>query len=255
MTSGRSLSMSVPLRYNQPKNFADDLTHQQDYYLFLDIDGMLADLTLNPKDSVISDTTLTILQKIQRQGIRIAIVTGRSLAETRKLVSPLQLPIAAIHGFEIALVDDCDNNQTNIASVDTIELAVIRQAIIQSCNPFDGFTVGNKPYPVALHFWQDLALVEVAYLIMRKMLKKYPNWTLKPGEYVWEMVPKGANKGTVILALLKKMQSSDNVCPVFIGDNVTDEAGFMAVQGESRITKNYPQLIEGMGINVGIGPT
>lgn len=253
MTSGRSFGLNKPAIYIQPKNFADYLPHQQDYYLFLDIDGTLADFTLNPKDSFIPDITLAILQKIQRYGVKIAIVTGRSLAEARELVFPLQLPIAASHGLEIALVGDGD--EANIVSVDTIELTVIRQAIIELSNPFEGLTVENKPYSVALHFRQNPALVDVAYTIMQRMLKKYPSWTLKPGKCVWEMAPKEANKGTAILTLLQKMQSSDNVYPIFIGDDITDEAGFMAIQGENITMRDYLHPIEGLGIKVGSEPT
>ncbi len=250
MTSGRSPSINRRSIYIPPKSFADYLSHQQGYCLFLDIDGTLADFTLNPKDTVIPNSTIKILQKIQNYGVKIAVVTGRSLAEARQMLSPLSLPIAATHGLEIAFDGD-DNNEINTASVDTMELTVIRQAIVQSCIPFDDFTVENKPYSVALHFRQNPALANDAYAIMSEILKDHNNWTLKSGKYVWEMVPKGVDKGTAILTLLKKMQSSESLCPIFIGDDITDEAGFVAVQGESKSLKDSPQLIKGMGIKVG----
>ena len=106
MTSAKSPSINRRPIYIPPKNFADYLSHQQGYCLFLDIDGTLADFTLNPKDSVIPTSTLTLLQKIQTHGMKIAAVTGRSLAEARLMLSPLTLPIAATHGLEIAFDDD-----------------------------------------------------------------------------------------------------------------------------------------------------
>lgn len=255
MTSGRSPNINRRPIYIPPKNFADYLSYQQDYFLFLDIDGTLADFTMNPKDSVIPDSTLILLQKIQSHGVKIAAVTGRSLAEARQMLFPLILPIAATHGLEIAFDDGSYTNETNVVSVDTMELAVIKQAIIQSCIPFDDFTVENKPYSVALHFRQNPALADAAYTIMVETLKSHDNWTLKSGKYVWEVVPKGANKGSAILALLKKMQSNKSVFPIFIGDDITDEAGFMAVQGDSKSLEDDSQLIKGMGIKVGYEPT
>ena len=255
MTSGRSPSINRRPIYIPPKNFADYLSYQQDYCLFLDIDGTLADFTMNPKDSVIPTSTLTLLQKIQTHGVKIAAVTGRSLAEARQMLSPLTLPIAATHGLGIAFDDSSDNNETNVVSVDTMELAVIKQAIIQSCIPFDDFTVENKPYSVALHFRQNPALADEAYAIMAETLKTHNNWSLKSGKYVWEVVPKGVNKGSAILALLKKMQSNKSVFPIFIGDDITDEAGFVAVQGNSKLLADDSQLIKGMGIKVGCEPT
>lgn len=253
--------------YIQPKNFADYLSNQQDYYLFLDIDGTLADFTLNPKDSTIPNTTLMLLQTIQSHGVNIAIVTGRSLAEARQMLSPIQLPIAATHGLEIAFdggIDrdkdnDGNNKKNSAAQVDTIELAAIKQALIQSCLPYDDLIIEDKPYSVALHYRQNPALADVAYTIMSKTLKNYSNWILKKGKYVWEIVPKGVDKGTAILTLLKKMQTSDNLCSIFIGDDITDETGFMAVQGDNKsIEKQHKpvkSLANGMGIKVGSEPT
>jgi trehalose 6-phosphate phosphatase len=251
VTLGRSPSINRRPIYIPPKKFADYLSHQQGYCLFLDIDGTLADFTLNPKDSVIPNSTIKILQKIQDHGVKIAAVTGRSLAEARQMLSPLSLPIAATHGLEIAFDDGDDNNEINTASVDTMELTVIRQAIVQSCIPFDDFTVENKPYSVALHFRKKPALADAAYTIMVETLKSHDNWTLKSGKYVWEMVPKGVDKGTAILTLLKKMQSSESLCPIFIGDDITDEAGFVAVQDENQIIEDYQQPVKGIGIKVG----
>ncbi|WP_201555509.1 trehalose-phosphatase [Psychrobacter sp. 72-O-c] len=271
MTSARSPSLNVPSIYIQPRNFADYLSNQQDYCLFLDIDGTLSDFTFNPKDSVIPNTTLMLLKKIQSYGVKIAIVTGRSLSEARQMLSPIQLPIAATHGLEIAFDGKKDNDDTNVAQVDIIELDAIRQALIQSCLPYDDFAIEDKPYSVALHYRQNPALADMAYSIMSRILKNYANWILKKGKYVWEIVPKGVNKGKAILTLLKKMQTSNNLCAIFIGDDITDEAGFMAVQGDSRLIENNNLIEEnrstgknhklvkgslnGMGIKVGSEPT
>lgn len=252
-------------KYLPPKNFADNLCDQQEYCLFLDIDGTLADFTLNPKDSIIPTPTLTLLQKIQSHGVKIAAVTGRSMEEARQMLSPIRLPIAATHGLEIAGYGDSDDNhdsEISTASVDTIELDVINQSISQSCKAFDDFTIENKPYSVALHFRQNPALADVAHTIMLETAKNYPNWTLKPGKFVWEMTPRGVNKGAAILTLLKKMQSKDDVCPIFIGDDITDEAGFLVLRsGNQRLEKSKPldspcfQSVKGMGIKVGSGPS
>lgn len=255
MTSAKSPSINRRPIYIPPKNFADYLSHQQGYCLFLDIDGTLADFTLNPKDSVIPTSTLTLLQKIQTHGMKIAAVTGRSLAEARLMLSPLTLPIAATHGLEIAFDDDSISNDENIVSIDTMELATIRQAIIQSCRPYNNLIIEKKPYSVALHFRQAPDLGDMAYTIMTETLKTHNNWSLKSGKYVWEVVPKGVSKGSAILTLLEKIQRPNPLCPIFIGDDITDEAGFVAVQGDSKSLADDSQLIKGMGIKVGCEPT
>ena len=253
--------------YIQPKNFADHLSNEREYCLFLDIDGTLADFTINPKDSIIPKTTLSLLQEAQSHDVKIAIVTGRSLTEARRMLSPLKLPIAATHGLEIAFDSgtcinrNSDDHDTVVAQVNIMELAAIRQAIIQSCLPYDNVTIENKPYSVALHYRQNPSLADMAYRIMSTIVKKYSNWILKKGKYVWEIVPKGVNKGTAILTLLENMRTNDNLCAIFIGDDITDEAGFRAVQGDNESRENrfnaekYKPEPQGIGIKVGSEPT
>ncbi|MES1965133.1 trehalose-phosphatase [Psychrobacter sp. AH5] len=256
MTLGRSIDVSSSPRYIPPQHFTDYLSYQQNYALFLDIDGTLAEFTLDPKNSFIPKSTLQILQQIQSCGVKVAIVTGRSLVEARQMLSPLDLPFAATHGLEIALGKGLNNieksdNTVNVAGVNSAELAVIKQAIAQSSQPYNELSVENKPYSIALHFREDPTLADVAYNIMTKTLEHYPNWVLKPGKYVWEIVPKGADKGSAIISLLQQMSANDTLCPIFIGDDSTDEAGFIAVQqAYSSIVKQH-NIIKGMGIKVG----
>ena len=257
MTSGRNPHLDTSSIYIQPNKFADYLSYQQSYCLFLDIDGTLADFALNPKDSVIPYTTLTLLKKIQNHGVKIAIVTGRSLVEARKMLSPIQLPIAATHGLEIAFDDakDSDDPSTSIIHVDTAELTAIREFIIQSCTSYTDLTIEDKPYSVGLHYRQDPTLADVADTIISAVLDSHPDWTVKRGKCVCEVVPKGINKGAAILTLLEKMKKNADLCPIFIGDDVTDEAGFMAIQAEKQSIEKCQKTMTGMGIKVGHEPT
>lgn len=256
MTSARDSDVDMSSTYIQPNKFADYLSYQQHYCLFLDIDGTLADFTLNPKDSFIPETTLTLLKKIQNHGVKIAIVTGRSLVEAKQMLAPMQLPIAATHGLEIAFDDaDSGNHHTSIIHIDTAELATIRQLITQSCPPHTTLTIEDKPYSVGLHYRQDPTLADVADTIIATVLDSHPDWTVKRGKCVCEVVPKGINKGAAILTLLEKMQTNEYLCPIFIGDDVTDEAGFMAIQAEKQSMEKGEKTVTGMGIKVGREPT
>ncbi|MGM8885641.1 trehalose-phosphatase [Psychrobacter sp. 1U2] len=264
MTSARSVRTDSCPKYLQPEHFADYLSVRQNYALFLDLDGTLADFTLDPKDSVIPQSTIKLLQQIQSCDVKIAIVTGRSLAEAKQMLSPLKLPIAATHGLEIASHSSANNSSdisvveesvtdVNITCVNSTELAAIKRVIVQSSYPYKDLSIENKPYSVALHFRRAPALADVAYNIMTNALKNYPSWVLKPGKYVWEIVPKGANKGAAIVTLLKRMSANDGLCPIFIGDDSTDEAGFIAVQDIYTSTGKDRKVVRGLGIKVGSG--
>jgi trehalose 6-phosphate phosphatase len=264
VTLAKNSRLNIPTVYIEPRDFADYLSIQQDYCLFLDIDGTLADFTLDPKDSSIPDTTLSLIKDIQSCGVDIGVVTGRSLAEAKQMLSPIQVPIAATHGLEIEFdrneAQGTSYDSTDTLQFDNIELSAIKMAIVQSCKPYDDFTIEDKPYSVALHYRQNPNLADTAYAIMAKTVKNRVDWTLKQGKYVWEAVPKGADKGAAILTLLKKMQADHKLCPIFIGDDITDEAGFRAIQQEDALSDNtsmaqLDQPIKGMGIKVGSGAT
>ena len=252
MTLTTTSCLNSPPICIMPKDFADYLSCQQRYCLFLDIDGTLAEFTVDPKESVIPSSTLTILQDISSCGIAITAVTGRSLNEARQMLSPLQIPIAATHGLEIAFDGTTDNNKKSTA-VDIGQLLAIKKSVTQSCLHFHGLTIETKPYSIALHYRQNPSLKDIAYDIMEEVLKNSPNWQLKQGKYVWELVPKGADKGTAILTLLKKIPDSAMICPIFIGDDITDEAGFIAVQNNYNFIDevNTDKAVKGIGIKVG----
>ena len=63
------------------------------------------------------------------------------------------------------------------------------------------------------------------------------------GKKVFEIKPSQANKGKVIEALMADMPFTDR-CPVYIGDDITDEDGFAAVN-----------RLGGHSIRVGASPT
>lgn len=268
MTPAPDSSVNTSPIHLQPNKIADHLSYNKKYCLFLDIDGTLAKFTLDPKDSHIPNSTLLLLQDIQSCGVSIAIVTGRSFFKAKQMLYPMQLPIAASHGLEIVpnngLNSSLNNDESTTAvPVDPSELNDIKQIIIALCAPYADFTLEDKPYSVALHYRQNPALADVAYNLMEKVSNNYPNWCLKQGKFVWEIVPEGVNKGTAILTLLQGLPAVDTLCPIFLGDDITDEAGFLAVQNPSGVIDEkegksehyYQHLTKGMGIKVGEEPT
>lgn len=226
--------------------------------LFLDIDGTLAPFTLVPTDSKIPDNTLIRLKKLQCLGIFIAIITGRNLSEARQMLTRLpfpelvSVPIGATHGLEIALTAD---SAPVVAYFVSDELPLIVANIEAQCKSLtgEGLLIEKKPHSVALHYRQNPALADTAWQIMQMTADNFPNWQLKSGKFVWEIMPKGVDKGQAVTTILTHMKQQFtqlhtlalnplnlSLFPIFIGDDVSDEAGFLAVQAAG-----------GMGIKVG----
>ena len=74
-------------------------------------------------------------------------------------------------------------------------------------------------------------------------LTHFQAFELKAGKFVFELVPKGANKGSAIQHIHQQAHLSDHY-PIFIGDDLTDEAGFQVINS-----------LKGCSIKVGTGNT
>lgn len=270
--------------YLSPASLANYLPKDSHYYLFLDIDGTLAQFTHDPKDSYVPKSTLSLIQQLQAVKVDTAVVTGRSLAEAKQMLNPLQLPIAATHGHEVDFAHYKKDDVTDIGSQFfppyhyqyqyqyqnqaqsksnphgntrvLAQLKQIKQSILDSCQHYPQLRIEDKPLSCAVHYREHPSLAQASQKLMLKAILGMENWELKQGKYVWEAVPKGINKGTAIMTLLTAMRSmpTDDKKPVtliFIGDDITDEAGFKAINSlvTSNVTGTIP--IHGMSIKVG----
>lgn len=219
----------------------NQLAQSSAHCLFLDIDGTLSPFEIRPTDSRIPNDTLNLLERLQMAGVPIAVITGRSLAEARQLLHPLQMPMGATHGFELAYAQ---KQHLSIEPDILAELPSIIEQIQQRMaqRQLSDALLEIKPYSVALHYRQNPALAATVANLMQEVLKRFAHWQLKQGKFVWEILPQGVDKGTAVAVLLDYFNCDSRVtyCPIFIGDDISDEAGFLAVQA-----------VNGMGIKVG----
>ncbi|MGE5089661.1 MAG: trehalose-phosphatase, partial [Candidatus Levyibacteriota bacterium] len=69
--------------------------------LFLDVDGTLLHIADAPDRVRVEDRTLDLLARARDATCgALALITGRSIADTDRLFAPLALPVAGQHGFE-----------------------------------------------------------------------------------------------------------------------------------------------------------
>jgi trehalose 6-phosphate phosphatase len=100
-----------------------------------------------------------------------------------------------------------------------------------------------KSAGVALHYRRAPHLQALCLQAMHDALRQAPGMELLQGKCVLEAKPAGPSKGRAIADFMRQPPFAGRV-PLFIGDDVTDEAGFTAVQA-----------LGGVGIKVGDGPT
>ena len=197
---------------------------QQSLCLFLDIDGTLSEFNRDPAQSFIPSDTLNTLQKILDINIPVIAITGRSVAVASALLRPLNLPIAGIHGLEIRL-----NPQQEIRiAPNHIDFSVVQQDLYAACLPYPELRIENKTHAVALHYRQCPQLASMAKHISQQIQSLHPALKINVGKYVYELLPQGADKGQAIQTFLQHLKLA-HVLPIFIGDDQTDESGFITI--------------------------
>ena len=206
--------------------------------LFLDFDGTLADLAPQPEAVRVADNLVPLLRQLfSRVDGALAIVSGRRLSDLDEFLSPLELPSAAEHGAQRRLADG------HVVSITPPDLQHAIKAAVALATQHAGLRVEIKNAAVALHYRHAPALEMRCLQVMTEAVAASSGVELLSGKYVFEIKPAGVSKGTAIAAFMREAPFAGRV-PLFAGDDVTDEAGFAAVQS-----------LGGAGIKVGDGKT
>lgn len=215
-----------------------DLLGGADCALFLDFDGTLVDIAALPSQVVVTPELLATLAALQlRLGGRLAVVSGRPIAELDTLLAPLVLPAAGVHGMERR---GADGVVRRLPQPDFSRVRAEAQAL---ATRHPGLWVEEKHGALALHCRQAPALYPLCSAAMGAAIADRPDLALMAGKMIVEVKATGTGKGTAIRDFLSEAPFRGHR-PLFIGDDTTDEAGF-----------EYVQRIDGIGLKVGPGPS
>ncbi|MAF05961.1 trehalose-phosphatase [Herbaspirillum huttiense] len=207
--------------------------------LFLDFDGTLVDLAPQPEEIVVPPELITLLQRIQQESDgALAIVSGRPLDQLDFFLAPLRLPAAGVHGAERRTADG------RILQQPVPDVHHLRERLLPLVESHPGLQLELKRGALALHYRHAAHLEQRCVETMMDALRHEPGFTLLHGKMVVEAKPH-INKGDAVAAFLHEAPFRGRR-PVFIGDDVTDEAGFAIAQGE---------VFGGFGIKIGAGPS
>jgi trehalose 6-phosphate phosphatase len=212
--------------------------------LFLDIDGTLLELAPTPASVRVDAGISALLPALaQRLDGAVALITGRSMADADRLFRGLSLPIAGQHGLERRAADG--SLHRHLPSFAGLER--LRRDLNAFVAQHDGLMLEDKGTTLALHYRQAPRLASHVHRTLRShlasALANEAGWGLQPGKGVIEVKPDGRDKGTVILEYMEEAPFASRL-PVFVGDDKTDEYGFVAVT-----------VAGGWAVKVGRGPT
>lgn len=205
----------------------------RDWALFLDVDGTLLEIADHP-DAVRGSPRLKLLLRralLDLDGC-VALVSGRPIVELDRLFAPLVMPAAGLHGVERRSADGTFHYS---AAMDD-RLHAVRHRLMEFAQAHPGILVEDKGAALALHYRNAPDKRDESAELMAEVADAAGDaFHLQHGKMVLELKPAGRDKGTAVRQFMDESPFRGRT-PVFVGDDVTDEDGFAAVNhlgGES----------------------
>ena len=190
--------------------------------LYLDFDGTLVDFAPAPDLVQVRSELPALLSSLHaRQHGAVAVISGRRLSEVDRLCSPLILAGAGVHGAELRPVAQgptqfhTDPRVHELA--ETLRTRFARDPRI---------LIEDKGAAVALHFRLAPERADECMETMRALAKPGALQVLAGNKVIEARVP-GFDKGHAIRMLAVQAPFAGRM-PVFVGDDRTDEDGFVA---------------------------
>ncbi|MBB4200331.1 trehalose 6-phosphate phosphatase [Rhodoblastus sphagnicola] len=212
----------------------------QTYCIFLDFDGTLVEIADRPEDVRIDPTMLQFLENLRdASGRALALVSGRDIGVIDRLIHPLILPVAGVHGLQRR--DAAGRLHSPIIDQSIVEAIAAEAAAAFRLEP--GVVIEKKTGAVAIHFRLRPDFEKPCLAFARKILRTRSDLNLIEGKMVCEIRLSGSDKGAVVDAFLIERPFKGKT-PIFAGDDATDEPAFATVNAR-----------DGLSIKVGAGPT
>lgn len=207
---------------------------------FLDYDGTLSPIVADPDKAYMTKKMRATLKDVARH-FPTAIVSGRCIDKVFSFVRLAELYYAGSHGMDIKGPTNRRStkkgNEEVLLQPASEFLPMINEVyniLVEKTKSVPGAKVENNKFCLSVHFrcvdeknW--VALAEQVSLV----LDEYPKLRLTQGRKVLEIRPTIKwDKGKALEFLLESLgyANSDNVFPVYIGDDRTDEDAFKVLR-------------------------
>jgi trehalose 6-phosphate phosphatase len=213
------------------------LASRPDLGLFLDVDGTLLEFAATPHAVDVPAHLIELLYRLSAQSDgAVALVSGRSLDDLDRLFAPHRFSGAGVHGCELRQPD----GRLITPSVDGEAIKTLHEQVGDFDDEIPGVLIEYKPYGAAIHYRlcpeAEHSVLAYAQAVLARCATGF---TLQRGKYVYEIKLAAYTKGSAIRALMELPPFRGRQA-VFIGDDVTDEDGFEAVN-----------LVGGISVRVG----
>jgi trehalose 6-phosphate phosphatase len=248
ITATTSASLKAHLKHHNallPPEARTLLQSGRNVALFLDFDGTLAEIASHPDAVIVSVATRHVLARLQRAlGGAVAIVTGREIATIDQYLAPLQLAVAGVHGLIYRNAMGLTTSVVDASAAAQLP-GLVDMLVVPLLRNHRALTLEYKTGAVALHYRNAPEQAAACADVMQAVADQLPDAGVRlcHGRQVVEVVAGHSHKGAAVATYLAAPPFRGRL-PVFIGDDVTDEDGFVAVHEGG-----------GLSIKVGGGPT
>ncbi|KAL5559032.1 hypothetical protein UlMin_035243 [Ulmus minor] len=208
--------------------------------MFLDYDGTLSPIVEDPDLAIMSNEMRKAVRAVARY-FPTAIVSGRCRDKVYSFVRLAELYYAGSHGMDIRGPSKClknkNGNEGVLCQPATEFLPMVNEVykiLLEKTKSIPGARVEHNKFCISVHFrcvdeksWSTLAEQ------VRSVLNDYPKLRLSQGRKVLEIRPTIKwDKGKALEFLLESLgyANSNEVFPVYIGDDRTDEDAFKVLR-------------------------
>jgi len=195
--------------------------------LLSDIDGTLSPIVPRPEDATVPEAIRASLRQLATRGVRVALITGRSLEMAQRMVGMDDAAYAADHGLTVWL-----EGQTEVAPGLAEYAALARQTedeLQALSQTVPGVELENKGALLAVHYRRaEGSHAREAILQALTRSRAAQRFRLQEGRMVVELRPPlQADKGTALEMLARRLASKGVIC---LGDDITDIDMFIALR-------------------------
>ena len=193
--------------------------------LFLDLDGTMLDLIDRP-EMVVADAPLRalLMRLAERLEGRLAIVSGRSIAQMDAILGPAaeHIALSGSHGSE--------HRWRGVLAhpVRPPSLDEAQARFRAFADAHEGVLMEDKSFGVALHYRMAPDAGEAAEALAATLAEQL-DLQFQPGKMMAELRLPGGDKGKAVHTLMARAPMA-GTSPWFVGDDATDEAGFAAAR-------------------------
>lgn len=195
--------------------------------LCVDIDGTISPIVNSYATVSIHPDARYLLNSLQEKLNVVAVISGRSTKQARKLVDLPQLTYVGNHGCEIV------NNEEAVITVENPsrlekELSYILKYTKESLSDVQGLSFENKGLSASIHYRgsKDPSLVHKRIQGLVKHLTPDTLIDVTRGRMVVNLLPKGISKGTALQWIVRHHNLNGII---YLGDDFTDLDAFKMI--------------------------